>query len=82
VHFRVIFYEIENHFIISLGIDLFQEQTVAVFLYTIEGIEINRRVEQGKLSYRFDFDLSNNSAGVYIARIITNERVCKVNCVS
>jgi large repetitive protein len=60
--------------LVSLSVELFQEQTVAIFLYSLEGVEMARSVAQGKSSYKFDFDLSNNSAGVYIARIAINDQ--------
>ncbi len=60
--------------LVSLSVGLFQEQTVAVFVYSLEGVEMARGIAQGKSSYQFDFDLSNNSAGVYIARIATNDQ--------
>jgi SprB repeat len=58
--------------LVSLGIELFREEFVVVFLYSIDGIEIARGREQSKSSYQFNFDLSNYAAGAYIARVVTN----------
>ncbi|NOS94265.1 MAG: T9SS type A sorting domain-containing protein [Cyclobacteriaceae bacterium] len=57
---------------VQIQVQLYEEQTVAMFLYTLDGLEIARSTKNGRQAYDFDIDLSNYPAGVYVAKIATD----------
>ncbi len=57
---------------VQIHVQLYDEQTVAMFLYTLDGLEIARSTKNGRQAYDFDIDLSNYAAGVYVAKIATD----------
>ncbi|MCE2994731.1 MAG: SprB repeat-containing protein [Cyclobacteriaceae bacterium] len=56
----------------QIHVELYEAQTVALFLYTLEGLEIARSTKADRQAYDFEVDISNYPAGVFIAKIATD----------
>ncbi len=56
----------------QIHVELYEAQTVALFLYTLDGLEIARSTKTDRQTYDFEFDISNYPAGVFIAKIATD----------
>ncbi len=57
---------------VQINVQLYSEQTVAMFLYSMDGLEIGRSRKAGRQAYDFEFDISGYPPGVYIARVATD----------
>lgn len=60
--------------LITIEIEMYQPELVAVFLYNLMGTEVTRARDQDKLNYKFEFDLRTNTPGVYMAMIRTDNQ--------
>ncbi|MBI3221361.1 MAG: T9SS type A sorting domain-containing protein [Bacteroidetes bacterium] len=67
--------------LVQIQVQLFDVQTVALFLYSLDGLEIARSTKAGQQTYDFDIDLSHHPAGVYIAKMATNYQQKEVRIV-
>ena len=60
--------------LVTIEVEMHQPQLVAAFLYSMDGRELARGRDQEKTKYQFEFDLTNNISGVYIAMIRTDNQ--------
>ena len=56
----------------QIHVELYETQTMGLFLYTLDGLEIARSTKSGRQSYDFEVDISNYPAGIYVAKVATD----------
>ncbi len=55
----------------SLEVEMHQVQSLATFIYNVNGIEVARQSGTDALSYLMSFDLSGETSGAYVMKLLT-----------